>query len=92
MNGAQDAGCLFLVGRGDPFQGPKAGSCLTLRNELSEDTHAETARDFTGKGCLGGEQEGQGTQEDCSATCLTVSDFGDGMGCLWQITLTQGPS
>ena len=24
---------------GDPFQGPKLGSCLTLENELSEETH-----------------------------------------------------
>ena len=25
--------------KGDPFQGPKLGFCLTLRNELSEETH-----------------------------------------------------
>ena len=25
--------------KGDPFQGQKLGSCLTLRNELSEETH-----------------------------------------------------
>ena len=25
--------------KGDPFQGPKLGSCLTFRNELSEETH-----------------------------------------------------
>ena len=36
--------------KGDPFQGPKLGSCLTLRNELSEETHADKARDFIGKG------------------------------------------
>ena len=28
--------------KGDPFQGPKVGSCLTLRNELSEKTHVVT--------------------------------------------------
>ena len=28
-----------------------------------------------GKGRLGGEQEGKGTQENCSATRLTVSGF-----------------
>ena len=28
--------------KGDPFQGPRAGSCLTLRNELSEETHVLT--------------------------------------------------
>ena len=25
--------------KGDPFQGQKLGSCLTLGNELSEETH-----------------------------------------------------
>ena len=40
----------------DPFQGPKLDSCLTLRNEMSEETHAEKARDFIGKVHLGGEQ------------------------------------
>ena len=59
----------------DPFQGPKLGSCLTLRNELSEETHADKARDFIGKGHLGGEQEGEGTQENCSAAWLTVLGF-----------------
>ena len=61
--------------KGDPFQGPKLGSCLTLRNELSEETHADKARDFTGKGHPGGEQEGKGTQENCSPAWLTVSGF-----------------
>ena len=61
--------------KGDPFQGPKLGSCLTLRNELSEETHADKARDFIGNGHPGGEQEGQGTQENCSATWLAVSGF-----------------
>jgi len=39
----------------------------------------------------GGEQQGEGTQEDCSAT---VSGFLVGLvsGHLWPITLTQGPS
>ena len=42
--------------KGDPFQGPKLGCCLTLGNELSEETHVDKARDFTGKGHPGGEQ------------------------------------
>ena len=46
-----------------------------LRNELSEETRADKARDFIGKGCLGREQEGKGTQENCSVTCLTILDF-----------------
>ena len=34
---------------------------------------ADKARDFIGKGHLGGEQKGEGTQENSSATWLTVS-------------------
>ena len=36
---------------------------------------ADKAGDFIGKGHLGGDQEGKGTQEDCSSTWLTVSGF-----------------
>ena len=59
----------------DLFQDLKLGSCLTLRNELSEETHADKARDFTGKGHPGGEQEGKGTQENCSTSWLAMSGF-----------------
>ena len=35
----------------DPFQGPKLGSCPTLRNELSEETHVLTKQEtLLGKG------------------------------------------
>ena len=40
----------YCCRKGDPFQGPKLGSCLTLRKELSEETRADKARDFIGKG------------------------------------------
>ena len=37
--------------KGDPFQDPKLGSCLTLRNELSEETHVLTKQEILlGKG------------------------------------------
>ena len=81
--------------KGDPFQGPKLGSCLTLRNELSEETHADKVRDFIGKGHLGGEQEGQGTQENCSAAWLAVLGFmvmGLVSRWLWPIILIQSLS
>ena len=61
--------------KGDPFQGPTLSSCLTLRKELSEETRADKARDFIGQGHPGGEQEGKGTQENCSAAWLAVSGF-----------------
>ena len=32
--------------KGDPFQGPKLGSCLTLRNELSKETHVLTKQEI----------------------------------------------
>ena len=51
------------------------GSCLTLRNELSKEVRADKARDFIGRGVLGGEQQGKGTQENCSAMWLAVSGF-----------------
>ena len=50
-------------------------SCLTLGNELSVVRSAVKVRDFIGKGCRGGGQEGEGNGENCSATWLTVSGF-----------------
>ena len=61
--------------KGDPFQGPKLGSCLTLGKELSEETRADKTRDFIGKGHPGGEQEGEGTRENCPAAWLAVLGF-----------------
>ena len=40
-----------MLQEGDPFQGPKLGSCLTLGNELSEETHVLTKQEIVlGKG------------------------------------------
>ena len=61
--------------KGDPFQGPKEGFCLTLGNELLEEIQVRTKQEIIVKGHLGGEQEGKGTQEDCSAMWLRVSGF-----------------
>ena len=36
----------YCCRKGDPFQGPKLGSCLTLGNELSEETHVLTKREI----------------------------------------------
>ena len=65
----------FSYWKGDRFQGPRVGSCLTLGNELSRETHTDKAKCFIGKGCPGREQQGKGTQENCSATWLLVSGF-----------------
>ena len=32
--------------KGDPFQGPRVGSCITLGNELSEETHELTKQEL----------------------------------------------
>ena len=42
--------------KGDPFQDPKMGSCLTLRNELSDKFVLTKQEILLGKGHLGGEQ------------------------------------
>ena len=61
--------------KGDHFQGTKLGFCLTLRNELSKEKHVFTKQEILlGKGARA-EQEGKGTQKNCSATWLTVSGF-----------------
>ena len=54
---------------------PREGSCLTFRKELSKETLADKARDFIGKGHPGREQQGKGTQENFSATWLSVYGF-----------------
>ena len=43
--------------KGDPFQGLKLGSCLTLKNELSQETHVLKKQEiFIGKRHLAGEK------------------------------------
>ena len=60
--------------KGDPFQGPKLGSCLTLRNELSEETYVLTKQEILlGKGAR---LESRRVREPRrSVTWLAVSGF-----------------
>ena len=61
--------------KGNPFQGPKAGSRLTLRSKLWEAAHVLTKQEtLLGRGAQV-ESEGKGSQEDCSFIWLTVSCF-----------------
>ena len=62
-------------------------SFLTPGNALSEETHVVTKQNI-GKGHLGGEQKGKGTQEDCSAMWLEVSGF-TVMGLVSRLPLTN---
>ena len=64
-----------VLQEGGPLQGPNLGSCLTLRNELSKETHVLTKQRLYWERAPGGARESEGTQEDCSATWLAVSGF-----------------
>ena len=55
---------------------PKSGLLSNTRKWIAQgDTYADKARDFIGKGCRDWEQQGKGTQENCSAKWLAVSGF-----------------
>ena len=65
-----------LLQEGGPLPGPETGLLSNTRKWIVRgDTCADKARDFTGKGHPGREQEGQGAQEDSSVTWLAVSGF-----------------
>ena len=56
------------------MQGVRVSFCLTLGNELFQETHMLTREEaFFGKGLQGGEYQGKGTQQNCFATWLVVS-------------------
>ena len=62
---------------GDPFQGSKGGSCLTLGDELSIETHMLTKQGtLLGRGAWG-EEEGKGAQEACSYVARSLGFYGD---------------
>ena len=78
--------------KGNSIHVLRVGTCLTLGDKLSVLTKREIV---LGKGCLGREQEDQGSQENCSALWPTVSGFrvmGFVSGLSWPVILTQGPS
>ena len=65
-----------LLQEGRPLPGPKIGLLSNTREWIVwGDTCADKAREFIGKGRPGGEQQGEGTQENCSAMWLTVLGF-----------------
>ena len=69
-----------------PIPGPKTGLLSnTWKWIVWGDTCADKARDFTGKGHPGREQEGQGAQEDSSAGGLQF--YGDGIS--FQVVISQ---
>ena len=86
---------VLLLQEGGPLPGPENGLLSnTWKWIVRGDTGADKARDFIGKGCPDREQQGKGTQENCSATWLAVLGFmvmGLVSGLSLAITLTQGP-
>ena len=59
-----------------PLPGLETGLLFNTRKwNVRGDTFADKARDFIGKGRLGGEQQGKGAQENWSAMWLAVSAF-----------------
>ena len=69
-----------VLQKGGPLPGPRNGLLSNTQKQiLRGNTLADKARDFIGKGHPGGEQEGKGTQEDCSAMRLAVGFYGDGI-------------
>ena len=65
--------CSFCCRKGEPLPGPERGLLINTQKWIAwGDSHADKARDIIGKGYPEWEQEGQGIQEDCRATWLTV--------------------
>ena len=65
-----------VLQEGGPLPGPETGLLSNTQKWIVRgDTCADKARDFIGKGHPGREQPGKGTQENCSATWLTVPGF-----------------
>ena len=65
-----------MLQEGGPLPGPEAGLLSnTRKSTVQGDTCADKARDFIGKGHPGGDQEGKGTQENCSVAWLTILGF-----------------
>ena len=68
--------CILVLQEGRPLLGPETGLLTnTWKWIVRENTCPEKARDFIGKWCPDGEQEGKGTQEISSATWLAGSGF-----------------
>ena len=79
----------IVLQEGGPLPGPESGLLSnTWKWIVQGDTRADKARDCIGKGRRGGEKEGKGTQENCSATWLAVSGF-MGMGLVSGLSLAN---
>ena len=64
-----------LLQEGGPVPGPKRGLLSNTQKWIVGGDTVLTKQEIIAKGHLGGEQQGKGIQENCSATWLTVSGF-----------------
>ena len=62
----------YCCSKGDPFQGPKLGSCLTLRKELSEETHVLRQQEILLERARGWRAAGSGNpgEQLCQVVCM----------------------
>ena len=66
--------------KGDPFQGLKLGSCLTVRNELSEETHLLTKQEILlGKGTQVESSRVREPRRTALSRGCNVGFYGDGI-------------
>ena len=66
--------------KADPFQGLKLGSCLTLRNELSEETHVLTKQEILlGKGTRVESSRVREPRRTCCHMACRLGFYGDGI-------------
>ena len=79
-----------------PLPGPKTGLLYnTWKWTVWGDTWVDKARAFTGKGCPGREQEGEGTRRTVlshASQSWILQRWDQFLGCLWPVVLTQSPS
>ena len=74
--------------KGGHFQGPKLSSCLTLRNELSEDTHVLTKQEILlGKGTQAESRRVREPRKTALPHGLQSQFYGDGIS--FQVVLSQ---
>ena len=83
--------CIFswlCCRKGDPFQGPKLGSCLTLENELSKETHVLTKQEILlGKGTWVESSRAREPRRTALPRGLSVGFYGDGIS--FRVVLSQ---
>ena len=75
MHSAFHTHYFILLQEEGPLPGPESGLLSNTWKRITKETHVLTAKDIIGKGRPGGEreQQGKGTQENCSAAWLSVS-------------------